>query len=157
MTKADATVTASDGTFVYGGTVPAITPSYSGLVNGDTAPATPPTCSTTATSSSPVGTYPSTCSGADDPNYTFSYVDGTVTVTPKAATITASSPTTTYGTRRRRSRRRTRVSSTVTRLPATPPTCSTDGNVVEPGRHLHRRPARAQLTRTTPSATSTAP
>ena len=92
VTKAELTVTASDGTFVYGGSVPAITASYAGFVNGDVAPATPPTCSTVATSASPVGSYASTCSGADDPNYTFSYVDGSVSVTPAAAVITASSP-----------------------------------------------------------------
>ena len=34
------TVTASSATFTYGGTVPTVTPSYSGLVNGDTDPAT---------------------------------------------------------------------------------------------------------------------
>ena len=74
-------------------------PSYSGLVNGDTAPATAPTCSTTATRPARSATYPSTCSGAADPNYTFSYVDGTITVTTGAVpvTVTASSATITYG------------------------------------------------------------
>ena len=47
----------------------------------DLAPATAPTCSTTATSSSPAGSYPTTCAGAADPNYTFGYVGGTVTIT----------------------------------------------------------------------------
>ena len=75
-------ITASSATMNYGGTVPTITPSYSAFVNGDTANSltTKPTCSTTATSSSPAGNYPSTCSGAVDPNYKFSYVAGTVTV-----------------------------------------------------------------------------
>ena len=56
----------------YGGSTPTITASYSGFVNGDTAASltTPPTCSTAATSASPVGSYPSSCSGAVDPNYT---------------------------------------------------------------------------------------
>ena len=40
----------------------------------------PPTCSTTAASSSTSGTYPSTCSGAVDANYTITYVPGTVGV-----------------------------------------------------------------------------
>ena len=75
-----------------GGSVPAITPTYGGLVNGDTAPDTAPTCSTTATSSSPAGTYPSTCSGAADDNYTFTYVNGTVTVNAANVIVTASSP-----------------------------------------------------------------
>ncbi len=81
IAPASVTVTASDATFEEGGTVPAITASYSGLRNGDAAPATPATCTTNATSASPAGTYASTCSGADDPNYTFGYVDGVVTVT----------------------------------------------------------------------------
>ncbi|HXZ63152.1 MAG TPA: MBG domain-containing protein, partial [Streptosporangiaceae bacterium] len=83
----------------YGSPPPMITPSYSGFLNGDTAAslATKPTCSTTAASSSPVGTYASSCSGASDPNYTISYVNGAVTVTPAALAITASSGSATYG------------------------------------------------------------
>ncbi len=92
-------ITASSGSMAYGGTVPAITPSYGGFVNGegagdlDVAPA----CGTTATGSSPVGTYPSSCSSAVDPNYDISYVDGTVTVDPATLTITASGGTMPYG------------------------------------------------------------
>ena len=74
-------------------------PSYSGFVNGDSPSSltSPPACSTTATSSSPVGTYPSSCSGAADPNYTISYVSGTVQVTTAPLVIAASSPSMTYG------------------------------------------------------------
>ena len=88
-------ITASSDTMTYGGTVPTITPSYSGFVGTDTAASleTPPTCTTTATSSSPVGTYPSSCSGAVDSKYNISYVDGTVGVTPVPLVITASSGT----------------------------------------------------------------
>ena len=106
--------------------------SYSGLVNGDTAPATPPTCSTTATSSSPVGTYPTSCSGAADPNYTFSYVDGTVTVTPAAASVTASSAD------RRLRRSVPAITPSYSGLvngdtaPATAPTCSTTATSASP-------------------------
>src|SRR4029077_4971764 len=57
-------------------------PTYSGLVNGDTAPATAATCSTTATSESGPGNYTSSCSGAADPNYTFSYSTVTFRVHP---------------------------------------------------------------------------
>ncbi len=64
----------------YGSTPPTITPTYVGLVNSDTAPATLPTCSTTATSSSTVGTYPSHCSGAADPDYQITYTAGQVIV-----------------------------------------------------------------------------
>lgn len=96
------TITASSGSMTYGGTAPAITPSYMGFVNGDT-PASltsQPTCSTTAKSSSPVvgSPYPSTCTGAADANYSsIAYVPGTVTVTPAPLIITASSATMSYG------------------------------------------------------------
>jgi hypothetical protein len=84
VTPAPLVITASSGTMTVGGTVPTITPSHSGFVNGDAAASltTAPTCVTTAISSSPVGSYPSSCSGAVDPNYDISYVPGTVTVTP---------------------------------------------------------------------------
>ena len=93
------TVTASSASATYGGAVPTITASYSGFVNGDSASSltTPPTCSTTATSSSPVGSYPSSCSGAVDANYAITYFGGTVEVSPATLTITASSPSATYG------------------------------------------------------------
>ena len=58
---------------------------------------TPPTCSTTATSSSPVGVYPSSCSGATDPNYIISYRAGTVQVATVVVTVSASSDSMTYG------------------------------------------------------------
>jgi hypothetical protein len=92
-----ATITASNGTKVYGDAPPEITPIYSGLVDGDEAPATPPTCTTTATSSVSVGTYPSSCSGAADPSYTFTYTNGSVTVTKAPLTVTAESRVLTYG------------------------------------------------------------
>ncbi len=84
----------------YGGTVPTITPSYSGFVNGDSASSltTPPSCSTTATPTSSVGAYPISCSGAADPNYSISYTDGNVVVGAAPLVVTASSTTTTYGT-----------------------------------------------------------
>jgi hypothetical protein len=97
VTKASLTITASSPTISYGAPVPTITPSYSGLVNGDTAPATPPTCTTTATAGSPLGTYPTNCSGAADPNYTISYTAGALTIARAVLTITASSPAMTYG------------------------------------------------------------
>ena len=116
------TITASSGSMTYGGSVPTITPLYSGFMNGDNASSltTQPTCSTTATSSSPASgsTYPSSCSGAADPNYTISYVAGAVTVNKAPLTITASSGSMTYGGHRRPSRRATRASSTVTALVA---------------------------------------
>ena len=105
-------VTASSASMTYGGSVPAVSASYSGFVNGDTAAslATPPTCSTAATSSSPVGPYASSCSGAADPDYSFSYVNGSVEVDPAPLSIAASSASATYGSARRPSPRRTRAS-----------------------------------------------
>ena len=93
------TVTASSATMPFGGTVPTITATITGFVNGETASVltTQPTCSTTATSASPAGSYPSTCSGAAAANYTFTYVPGTVTVTGATLTITASSASILYG------------------------------------------------------------
>ena len=46
---------------------------------------------------SPVGNYPSSCSGAADSNYTITYVTGLVTVGTAPLTITASSGTMVYG------------------------------------------------------------
>jgi hypothetical protein len=96
---APAVVLASSASIGQGVAIPAVTASYSGFVNGDTAPATAPLCSTTADGSSPAGSYPTTCAGAADPNYTFSYVDGVLTIVPGATpvTVTASSATITYG------------------------------------------------------------
>jgi len=84
------TITAGSGTMTYGGSVPAINPSYSGFVNGDTFAnlTAQPICTTKATNTSPVGTYPSSCSGAVDSNYTISYAAGSVTVN-SASTTTA--------------------------------------------------------------------
>ncbi len=99
VTTAPLVVAASSGTSTYGANPPAITPSYSGFVNGDGPGSlnTAPTCSTTATANSPVGTYPSTCSGGSDPDYAISYVPGQVVVGAAALVITASSGTMTYG------------------------------------------------------------
>ena len=95
------TVTASSGSMTYGSSPPAITAGYSGFKNGDSATSltTPPTCSTAVTSSSTVtgSPYPSSCSGASDPNYTIAYATGTVTVTKAPLTVTASSGSMTYG------------------------------------------------------------
>ena len=89
VSPAPLTVTASSPAMTYGAAAPAVTPVYSGFVGGDSASSltTAPACSTTATSSSPVGSYPSSCSGAVDANYDISYVAGTVTVNPALASV----------------------------------------------------------------------
>ena len=93
--KVSLTVTAPDATRVEGVANPAFTPTYSGFVYGDTAASltTQPTCTTTATTSSPVGTYPITCSGGASDNYSFTYVPGTLTVTAAATAIPTVEPT----------------------------------------------------------------
>jgi MBG domain (YGX type) len=82
ITPAPLTITADNKQMTVHGSVPALTASYSGFVNGETAAAltTAPSCRTTATSSSPVGSYPITCSGAVAPNYSLSYKPGTLSV-----------------------------------------------------------------------------
>ena len=99
VSAANLTITASSASMTYGGSVPAVSASYSGFVNGDTATSltTKPTCSTTVTSSSAVGSYPTSCSGAVDADYDITYVAGTVAIHPADLTITASSATVTYG------------------------------------------------------------
>ena len=99
ITPAPLSITASSGTMTYGGMVPAITPTFSGLENGDnpTVLGNALTCHTAATSSSSVGSYPSTCSGAVDDNYDITYVSGSVTMSPAPLSITASSGSMSYG------------------------------------------------------------
>jgi len=73
--------------------------SYTGFVDGQTSSVltTLPTVTTTATSTSPVGSYPITGTGAVDSNYAISYEPGTYTVTAAALTVTAVSESKTYG------------------------------------------------------------
>ena len=95
------TVTPAAQNMTYGGAVPELTFSYNGFVNGD-GPAvltTAPTCTTTATSSSPVGSYPITCSGGAAVNYSISYGTANVTVNQATPTLTWATPAAiTYGT-----------------------------------------------------------
>ena len=81
-------VTADNQVMVYCGAIPTLTASYSGFVGDDTAAAltTLPTLTTTATSTSPVGSYEIDVKGAVDPNYNISYTKGTLTIGP--ATLT---------------------------------------------------------------------
>jgi uncharacterized protein YjbI with pentapeptide repeats len=91
-------VTASSPSITYGASVPAITPSYTGFVNGDSASSltTQPTC-TVAPNSGAAGNYQTTCTGAVDPNYSLSYVPGTLTIAQAPLTITANNESMVYG------------------------------------------------------------
>jgi hypothetical protein len=101
VTPAGLTITADSQTKLYGAALPALTASYTGFVNGDTTASltTLPSLSTTGTAASHVAgnPYGITASGAVDPDYTINYVDGSLTVTPVALTITADNQTKIYG------------------------------------------------------------
>jgi hypothetical protein len=79
------TITATNQTVAYGSSIPTLKYTKSPSVSLTT----DPTCVTTATSSSLPGAYPITCSGAARAGYVFTYVAGTLTITPLAVTITA--------------------------------------------------------------------
>ncbi|PWG77881.1 MBG domain-containing protein, partial [Pararcticibacter amylolyticus] len=96
--KAVLTITADNKTKIYGAVNPGLTVTYSGFVNGDTpASITAPSVSTTATTGSAAGTYPIVASSAASANYTFTYVDGTLTVGKAMLTISADNKTRIYG------------------------------------------------------------
>jgi len=83
------TITANNLTKVYGTANPAFTVIYSGFVNNESAEqlTTLPQVSTIANTASPVGTYPITVSGASSPDYTFTYVNGVLTIDPPTLII----------------------------------------------------------------------
>src|SRR5678810_918633 len=95
----DRIITANDLSKIYGAALPVLTTSYSGFVNGDSAASltTPVLLATTATASSAVGSYLITASGAASANYSISYVDGTLAVTPAGLIITANDQSKVYG------------------------------------------------------------
>jgi MBG domain (YGX type)/Bacterial Ig-like domain (group 3)/FG-GAP-like repeat len=95
VTKAVLTVTATNASKVYGSANPTFAYTITGYVNGDP-PGSPtttgaPTLTTTAVMSSPPGTYPITAAAGSlaAPNYTFTFVAGTLTVTKPVLTVTA--------------------------------------------------------------------
>lgn len=87
ITLAPLTVTANNQSKAAGAPDPAFTFRYSGFVNGETAAVltTQPTCTVMGAHSTP-GTYPITCSGGADENYSFTYVNGALTVAPPVKT-----------------------------------------------------------------------
>ncbi len=91
VAQAPLTLTANNASKIYGAAVPTLAFSASGFVNRDTTASltTQPTLNTTATAASPVGAYAINISGAVDANYSITYAQGTLTVTPAPLTITA--------------------------------------------------------------------
>jgi CSLREA domain-containing protein len=89
VTPASLVITANSASITSGQALPVLTASYAGFENGDTSASltTPPTLSTTAGTGSPAGAYPITASGAGSPNYTITYMPGTLTVALPLATV----------------------------------------------------------------------
>lgn len=90
------TLTADNQTMVFGSAVPPLTFTPAGFVNGDTAAVLSgtPQLATTATSTSRVGTYPiiigpDTLAAA---NYTFAFVNGTLTITQATPVVNVLCP-----------------------------------------------------------------
>jgi hypothetical protein len=86
--KAPLTIAALDTNKMYGAPLPAFTATYSGFVHGDTVGSlsSPAKLTSTATDSSPAGTYPIVASGAASSNYALSYTAGTLLIA-KADTV----------------------------------------------------------------------
>ncbi|HEX8150251.1 MAG TPA: MBG domain-containing protein [Pyrinomonadaceae bacterium] len=83
VTKAALTVTADNQVKILGAANPAFTAGYTGFVlgQGPNALGGALTFATPATAASGVGNYPVTPSGLTSPNYSITYVDGTLSVT----------------------------------------------------------------------------
>ena len=102
MAKASLTVTAASQTIAFGGTLAPYTASLSGFVNGDTAATATtglPTLSTTPATPTAVGSYPvtATLGSLAAANYTFTFVNGTVTIGVGTPSIVFSVANQTYG------------------------------------------------------------
>ena len=94
-------VVANGTSILFGTAIPTLRYGISGLVNGDqlSVVSGTPTVTTTAVKGSGVGTYPitpgqGTLSAA---NYTFSFINGTLTIIPVALNVTVGNATMTYG------------------------------------------------------------
>ena len=102
ISPAPVTVTASNASRIYGAGNPALTYTYNGFVNGQNSSVITGgsvSQSTSAGATSSVGSYPITTSGSlTASNYSFSYVNGTLSVTPAPLTVAATSLSKTYGT-----------------------------------------------------------
>ena len=103
VTPAALTITADDRTKTYGQTVTFAGTEFStaGLLNADTVDsvtmASPGAVASATVAGSPYPITPSAAVGSGLANYTISYVEGALTVTPAALTITADDRTKTYG------------------------------------------------------------
>jgi gliding motility-associated-like protein len=89
VTPAPLTITADDATRPFGQANPIFTFSYSGFQNNETQAAlvAAPQGVTTATPSSPAGDYPIVPAAAEDSNYHFTYLSGTLKITPGSTAV----------------------------------------------------------------------
>jgi hypothetical protein len=101
VNQATLAITANSASRAYGASNPAFTYTPTGFVNGDSSSVLSgsPSLTATATPSSPPGSYPITAAAGTlaAANYNFTFVNSALTVSQAGLTITASSPTVTYG------------------------------------------------------------
>jgi uncharacterized repeat protein (TIGR01451 family) len=101
VTAAVLTVTANNQTKVYGAPLPALNTTITGFVNNDPSSVVTGSASvtTTAMAASPVASYPITASVGTlaAANYSFTFVPGTLSVTPAVLTVTANNQSKVYG------------------------------------------------------------
>ena len=94
VSKAILTVTPNNQSIVAGSVLPSLSATITGFVNGDTQAVVTgsPALSTTATSSSPAGSYPitATLGTLAAANYSFTFGTGTLTITPATIPVSAS-------------------------------------------------------------------
>jgi len=97
VNQAPLSITASGASMVYGGTVPTLSGTYLGAVNGDTFTITG---TTTATSLSPVGSYPITphAAGAKLADYLVTPHNGALAISQAALTLTIANASRAYAT-----------------------------------------------------------
>src|SRR5207244_4363312 len=101
VTQAVLSVTADNKSRVYGAANPPLTAAYSGFANGEdqSVLSGAPALSTTAISTSPAGPYPITVTGGSlgAANYSFNFVNGTLTVGRATLTVSANNISRAYG------------------------------------------------------------
>ncbi|MFH0758171.1 MAG: MBG domain-containing protein [Bacteroidota bacterium] len=99
VNKATLTVTAEDKSILYGESVPSLSYVYAGFAFGEdpTVLDTEPSIGTEANQLSEPGSYPISLSGGADNNYSFDFIEGTVTVQKVALTVVAEDQIREYG------------------------------------------------------------
>jgi hypothetical protein len=99
ITPVTLTVKANNVSRAYGEKNPELKINYSGFINGENENtlATKPTISTTATESSPIGTYPITVSGGSSAHYQIEYEQGQLTVNKAPLSIRVKDEKRMYG------------------------------------------------------------